>query len=149
MTQTIGIIIRPFADIAVSCLTNKETLEHYYKMVDKAFIKEYKHGNFVAYATREKKDDDTNIAYHIFCTNDKCFGYTDVANFNQLVRDLYNLINILSFVYKTPLYVSEKYNVISNILYDIIIQHNLTHLFDKKLYYISNGETIMPWEWNK
>jgi hypothetical protein len=149
MTQTIGIIIRPFADIAVSCLTNKETLEHYYKGVDKTFIKEYKHGDFVAYATREKKDDDTNIAYHIFCTNDRCLEYTDAANFNQLVRNLYNLINILSFGHKTPLYVNEAYNIVSSILYDIIIQHTLTHLFEKQLYCISNGETIMPWEWNK
>jgi hypothetical protein len=149
MTQTIGIIIRPFADIAVSCLTNKETLEHYYKGVDKTFIKEYKHGDFVAYATREKKDDDTNIAYHIFCTNDRCLEYADAANFNQLVRNLYNLINILSFGHKTPLYVNEAYNIVSSILYDIIIQHTLTHLFEKQLYCISNGETIMPWEWNK
>lgn len=149
MNQTIGIVVRPFVDVAVSCLTNKETLDRYYKGVDKSFIKEYKHGDFVAYATREKKDNDVNIAYHIFCINDRYFECTDVANFNQIIRDLYNLINILSFVYKTPLYVNEAYNIVSNILYDIIIQHKLTHLFEKQLYCISNGETIMPWEWSK
>lgn len=147
MTQTLGIVVRPFVDNAVICLTNEETIEHYYKRVDKTFIKEYKHGDFVAYATREKKDDDTNISYHIFCTNDKCFEYYDVTNFNHLVRDLYNLINILSFVYKTPLYVSETYNVVSVILYEAIISHKLTHLFEKETYSISNG-IIMPWEWD-
>lgn len=63
MTQTLDIVVRPFVDNAVVCLTNEETIEHYYKRVDKTFIKEYKHGDFVAYAAREKKDDDTNISY--------------------------------------------------------------------------------------
>lgn len=149
MTKTIGIVIRPFNDEAVICLTNIETWNFYYDDINDIFVQKYSYGDFVAYATRQNSNSDFNIEYHIICTNEKCFDFYDVTNFNHLVKDLCSLIDILSFRYNTPLCVGDTFDVVSIMLTDVIIRHKLTYFYEKKMYLISSGRALMPWECSK